>query len=267
MIDKSLIVEAETANGYVAYYKNDLAFVHHLQEENAIFETGIVLEHLADIVKNSKTIIDGGAHAGSHSILYKSINPNVTIHAFEPQSKLFDLLSHNIKQNNFENVFVYNLALANKSIKVKMATSVSDVFYDENNEYARLENGQLHEAVYTNISYGDDNPFNLGGLGFGEDGEEVATTTIDSLDLSECDFIKLDIEGAEILALHGAANTLEKYKPVIMFEYNHHQLEDNYLKIFDLQRETPFEFLEKIGYSILTIGSDNYLAIHGLAHA
>lgn len=261
MIDNNLIVEATTSSGYISYYKNDAAFVGCLEVSGQIFETDLVVKYLDGIIKNSKVIVDGGAHAGSHTVLYKSINPDVAIHAFEPQSKMFDLLSHNVKQNNFNNVFLHNLALANKTSITRMGTSVSDVYYDENHEYVRLENGQLHEAVYTNISYGDDNVFNLGGLGFGEDGEEVRTTTIDSLSLDRCDFIKLDLEGAEPLALSGALETIKKFRPIILFEHNHHQLSDKIYEEFGVSERTSFEILYSLGYTITPVGpDDNYLA-------
>jgi FkbM family methyltransferase len=259
-MDKSLIVEAETKNGYIAYYKNDLAFVNHLQRDDPIFETHIVMNYLADTVRESKVIVDGGAHAGSHTILYKSINPDVVVHAFEPQLKMFELLSHNVKQNNFDNVFLHNVALANKPSVTRMGTSVTDVYYDENHEYVRLENGELHEAVYTSISYGDDNVFNLGGLGFGEDGEEVRTVTIDSLNLDNCDFIKLDLEGAEPLALLGAMETIKKFHPTILFEHNHHQLSDEIYEYFGASKKTSFEILFLLGYEITLVEVDNYLA-------
>jgi FkbM family methyltransferase len=262
MIDKNLIVEAETQNGYIAYYKNDIAFVNHLQLENPIFETDIVMNHLADIVKGAKVIIDAGAHAGSHTILYKSINPDVTIHAFEPQLKMFELLSYNIKQNNFNDVFLYNLALANKAYTTRMATSVSDAHYDENHNHVMLENGELDYVVHTNISYGDDNVFNLGGVGFGEDGEEVSTVTIDSLNLEQCDFIKMDIEGAEPLALSGATETIKKFYPAILFEHNTQQLSNEMYQHFGASRETSFEILSSLGYEIAAVGTDNYLAKH-----
>lgn len=260
MIDNNLIVEATTSSGYISYYKNDAAFVGCLEVGGQIFETDLVVKYLDGIIKNSKVIVDGGAHAGSHTVLYKSINPEVTIHAFEPQSKMFDLLSHNVKQNNFNNVFLYNLALANKASITRMGTSVSDVYYDENHEPVRLENGELHEAVYTNISYGDDNVFNLGGLGFGEDGEQVSTITIDSLNLHRCDFIKLDLEGAEPLALAGAMSTIQKFYPTILFEHNHHQLSDNIYEHFGASKKTSFEILFSLGYNIQPIGMDNHLA-------
>jgi hypothetical protein len=42
--------------------------------------------------------------------------------------------------------------------------------------------------------------------------------TIDSLSLPNCDLIYLDIEGYEMLALFGAANTISNYFPVIAVE-------------------------------------------------
>jgi FkbM family methyltransferase len=260
MIDKNLIVEAETRNGYISYYKNDVAFVDYLRLKKLIFETEIVMEHLSEIVKNSKVIIDGGAHSGSHTILYKSINPDIAVHAFEPQLKMFELLSHNVKQNKLDNIFLYNLALANKQNIAKMATSVLDIYHGSDGNTVILENGDLRTNIYTNISYGDDNIFNLGGLGFGEDGEEVKAVTIDSLSLNECDFIKLDLEGAEPLALIGATETIKKLHPTVLFEHNHHQLSDKIYEEFGAEKRTSFEILSSLGYSITPVGSDNYLA-------
>lgn len=260
MIDKNLIVELETPNGYMSYYKNDIAFVHSLQHNNKIFETDLVMQHLADTIRKATVVIDGGAHAGSHTILYKYINPDVIVHSFEPQSKMFELLFHNIEQNNLTNVFLHNFALANKDLTTKMSASVIDIVHDENHEPIRTEGGQLQEVVYTNISYGDDNLFNLGGLGFGEDGEEVKSVTIDSLNLEQCDFIKLDLEGSESLALFGALETIKKLHPTILFEHNHHQLSDKSYEEFGALKKTPFEILFSLGYSITPIEQDNYLA-------
>lgn len=51
------------------------------------------------------------------------------------------------------------------------------------------------------------------------DGEgSVPMITIDALELEACDLIILDIEGYEPFALQGAAQTIEKFKPVIMVE-------------------------------------------------
>ena len=45
-----------------------------------------------------------------------------------------------------------------------------------------------------------------------------AVIPIDSLPLSSCDLIQLDIEGYELEALKGAKETIEKFNPVIVVE-------------------------------------------------
>jgi FkbM family methyltransferase len=51
---------------------------------------------------------------------------------------------------------------------------------------------------------------------------EVRTTTIDgivaAMALPHVDFVKLDVEGAELLALSGAINTLQRYRPTLSIE-------------------------------------------------
>lgn len=47
----------------------------------------------------------------------------------------------------------------------------------------------------------------------GEGGESIQTIDIDSAIEEEVSFIKMDIEGAEMKALQGAANTIKTYKP------------------------------------------------------
>ena len=51
-------------------------------------------------------------------------------------------------------------------------------------------------------------------------GEPVKAVTIDSLDLCALDALVLDIEGHELFALKGAAHTIERFSPAILFEDN-----------------------------------------------
>lgn len=57
------------------------------------------------------------------------------------------------------------------------------------------------------------------GSGFvGTDRPTIPTLRIDDLEVAKCDLICLDIEGFELFALHGAYNTISKFRPVIMIE-------------------------------------------------
>lgn len=46
----------------------------------------------------------------------------------------------------------------------------------------------------------------------------VPVWTIDGLELEACDAIWLDIEGSELLALHGAVNTIARFSPTVAVE-------------------------------------------------
>lgn len=51
-------------------------------------------------------------------------------------------------------------------------------------------------------------------------GNEVEVVTIDSMNLLEVDFIKIDVEGMEFDVLKGGRNTIEQSRPLIMIEEN-----------------------------------------------
>lgn len=63
-------------------------------------------------------------------------------------------------------------------------------------------------------------PGNLGAqyVAPGAAGPSVVCMTIDSLGVTDCDLIYLDIEGAELKALQGATQTIRASKPVIAYE-------------------------------------------------
>jgi FkbM family methyltransferase len=243
MVNESDVLNFDTLEGSIAYYKNDAFIIKETKTTNKIYERDLVHTFLYDILIKASVVIDGGAHAGSHTVLYKNINPKLEIYAFEPQQKMFDLLKHNVNKNNLKKVNLFNLALANQVADVNMATTVYD-----------------GPHIFENLSYGEGENFNLGGLGLGIGGEQVKAITIDTLNLQKCDFIKLDLEGSEYIALLGAIKTISKHRPTILFEHNHHQLSADLYAYFNVVQETPFDLLKKWGYSVIPIGLGNYLA-------
>ena len=73
--------------------------------------------------------------------------------------------------------------------------------------------------------------------------------TIDSLNLVKCDFIKIDVEGAEWECLAGATETIKKFHPVIILEtWNSKK---NMVKLN--------KYCNEYGYSFEYLKGDNYL--------
>lgn len=69
------------------------------------------------IARAKDPIIDVGAHVGFFSLYCRALNPRVTIFAIEPEPGNVKRLEKNLAQNNIENVFVEQSALAGKTGK------------------------------------------------------------------------------------------------------------------------------------------------------
>jgi FkbM family methyltransferase len=240
-----MIIEKHTSYGYMSYFSNDMAFADSLAQ-GYIYEQQLVLNSLYNYIKKSNTILDIGAHCGSHTVLYKHINPNCQITCFEPQKKMFDLLCHNIKKNNFKDVYPYNCAVGHKKTEYSMSNSSVD-----------------GDNANKQIDYGTNERYNLGGLQVGRGGEKIKIITIDSLDIPHVDFMKIDVEGFEPLVIMGAKDTIKRSMPVIFFEHNHKSISDGSLKELGIESLSSTEdMLSNMGYNISTVDDQgNFLAI------
>lgn len=145
-------------------------------------------------------IIDGGAYIGAFTILAaKLVGPSGKIIAFEPDPGNFARLKTNVALNHLNNVILINKGLWSEEtdLTLNLAGNGSSLIPD-----------QLPGRPPTVI---------------------VPVTTIDrardQLGLSRVDFIKMDIEGAEIPALTGARQTIKAYSPKLAIA-SYHLVED-----------------------------------------
>jgi hypothetical protein len=77
----------------------------------------------------------------------------------------------------------------------------------------------------------------------------IRTVAIDSFDLPRLDLIKIDVEGMEIEAIEGAADTLVRCRPAVMVEW------------FKSDQPRLREALENHGYRVFDMGL-NLVALH-----
>lgn len=233
LADKCVVIDNDL--GCITYFKNDEHMAKQLAN-NLIFEQDYVLNHLAPYVRNASVILDVGAHVGSHTVIYKHLNPGATIYAFEPQKMLFDLLCYNVNKNSLEGVFCFNNAVGESNYNAQLNPYSTD---GENNMQP--------------IEYGSSNTYNLAGLQIGVGGEDVSVISLDTMGIDSCDFIKLDVEGYEPNVLLGARALIERSRPVISFEVN-------YKKSPNI-KESSASILESMGYTCHNSWLDNWLAI------
>lgn len=244
-LDKSLLAYSKTKYGQIAYLKNDVYIASFYQNGIVPFQN-IVENNLIKYILNSKVVIDCGAHIGNHSIIYKHFNPNLEIYAFEPHTIMYEIFKLNISSLNLKSVNLYNCAVGNRFGNI----SISDRISDGPNANEIINYNNLH---------------NFGGIQIAKNGiEDKVIIPIDYLNLSRCDFIKIDVEGFEFPVILGAINTIMKYKPVIFYEYNVKNMTDDMSEISGIPKDDGnaiFTILHSIGYVFHKIGDLDILAI------
>lgn len=189
------------------------------------------LQLFSTILKHGDVIIDIGANSGLYSIFYsKLVGDTGKVHALEPDSDTYSLLKENLKLNNCNNVLTYNFALSNKESRVEM---VSFSHHD-----LKLQSGDsfkyIQEVAEEKINAGNNtmNAFRL------DDLEEFNKA-------SKIDYIKIDVEGAELLVLQGSINTILKHKPIIIFE-----LSGEWTNRFNYKPYEVLVFLNELSYEM-----------------
>lgn len=133
-------------------------------------------------------IIDCGANIGLASIFFKRTYPRSRILALEPDPYLFKILSDNITSFGFENV-----VLENSAAWVKNDT----LFFSVDKSWG----GHLNEI-------GNDKSVKVNALDFKD------------FLVEEIDFLKIDIEGAEVDVLWDSKELIVKYVKNLFFEWH-----------------------------------------------
>ncbi len=181
-------------------------------------ETRIVM----DILKPGMTVVDIGASIGYYTLLFaRIVGKEGTVYAFEPAPQTFTLLQRNLRENNLdENVKLVNVALSDHE-------GAAELFI---NEYNKGNNRLYNSGGMRSV------PIRLKRL------DDVIPTD------QHVDFIKMDIEGAEVLALRGMQELLKRDKPTIIMEYWPRRF-----KKLGTTVEELFEMLGALGYTFSDI--------------
>jgi FkbM family methyltransferase len=157
-------------------------------------ETRVVM----DLVHPGYVAIDAGANYGWYTtLLSRLVGPAGAVHAFEAMPSTTGTLRNNCTLNGCKNVIINQCALGDH-----VGTAI---IHDR-------PDGASGDASLFPLVPGKGHPL---------------TCEMQTLDnyfmqtgLSRCDFIKCDIEGAELLFLKGARNVLKRHQPTILLEIN-----------------------------------------------
>lgn len=164
------------------------------------------VELFRQIVKPGQTIVEIGANIGAHTVwLAKEVGLTGTVYAIEPQRIVYQTLCANIAINSITNTYCIHAAAGTTIGSIRVPPI----------DYARTNN--------------------FGGLSLDGclNGESVPMITIDSMNLPNCHFMKIDVEGMEQKVLGGAIRCIEKFWPALYVENDREEKSDSLIRFID----------------------------------
>lgn len=178
---------------------------------------------------------DVGANTGYYGLLAANMGRGyVKVHSFEPVKEHTDTLRESVVINNFESIVsVHETALGN-------INGQSDIYLSGS--------GSTIIKGFMNVSENDVRRIKINKL------DDLCNAG----EVEKPDFIKIDVEGAELDMLRGGVETIKKSRPIIFVEIISHS--ENGQKIYDnLQSQDTMNLLIKdLGYIMYCL-DDNKL--------
>jgi len=176
------------------------------------------------VVKEGNMVVDLGANIGYFTLLAaKLVGENGKVFAFEPEPQNYSYLKKNIKLNNYNNVETLQKAVSDRNGKTELYVCSYDTGHHSINQYNGIE-------AYSRGRHTEKHSI------------EIETVALDSFlegKTDHVDVIKMDVEGAEALALTGMDGLLRRNEKTKMF-----------IEFFPLLIEkmgnSPREFISKL---------------------
>ncbi len=239
---KLLIYSAKTLN--INLHEHGLiqmgAYISHVPEKSGevflienilpyLFEPGLPL-----------TFFDVGSNIGNYAIRLRRQFPNARIYAFEPVKGTYDLMINNASDFRID---TYNVGLGDKQ-------GSATIFNKTNNTNTEL--ASLYRDIFNVADESEDEITS----------SQFAIDTIDNFcnkkQIKNIHFLKIDVEGHELLVLKGASEMLRHKKiEIIQFEFNLHNVYSRvYLRDFYLLLN-DFEIFRIIPHGLISLGAYN----------
>ena len=199
------IINYKTKYGIISLLKNE-KYIGNVFNNGEYWDEDTLIK-LKKYIDPQLNILEIGGHCGTSSIVYASfINNNSKLYVYEPQEEMYKLLIKNIYQNNLENKIIP------KKEGVFCFTGIGEM----NNIDIDGGGGDVLKRYTEETNL----PCNFGGIGLGLKGEIINLTTIDNMNLTNLGFIHCDAQGAENFIFSNSLKTINKNKPLILYENN-----------------------------------------------
>jgi FkbM family methyltransferase len=179
------------------------------------------------LIKRNDVVIELGANRGFYTSLFSNIvGKNGLVYGFEAVPSTYQILRKNVSTfSNFKNYKLINKAVADENSSRKIYLPNDD---DGQASLQKQEFGSWKGGLVSSL--------------------DCKVVRLDDYfaqqQISKIDFVKCDIEGAELFALKGMKQLLAKYKPILFLE-----ICAQWTKSFGYKPSDILEFLKQNGYN------------------
>ncbi|HJT47447.1 MAG TPA: FkbM family methyltransferase [Nitrososphaeraceae archaeon] len=225
------ILKRNNKNAFLKFKipKHNLEFYFQNNKDDfidvALRENNIIDEFFRP--RQGDTVVDVGAHIGKYSIIAsKYVGQSGQVIAIEAHPGNLEVLNRNIKLNGLTNVIALHYVVYSKETKIKLY----------------LPGQESHYTIYNTVISSRQNARE-------DTFVEVNANTLDKIleqngiSDSEVNWMKIDVEGAELEVLKGASNILSNSMDIVIF-LEIHNIENGknlYEPIMDLLEKHNFK--------------------------
>ena len=208
-------------------FLNSKTFILPQTNINYYINNGLFEKNIIDLVTQfcsiEKNILDIGAHSGTYSI--SLANNCKHVYAFEPQRMTYYSLCGSVALSNITNITCINVGLGSEN---QVGKNILNIVSQDGGGSTLHKHNKILAT------------------------EEIEIRTLDSFNIDNIGFIKIDVEDNELNVLEGSLLTLQKSNyPKILFESN-------------TINDKLFNFVRSLEYDIIPIRNCNnmFLAVH-----
>lgn len=167
----------------ISGYNSELEVQHIRQKLYEPEEVELILKHMGE----DNIVLDLGANVGNHAIALATARPDATIHVFEPIKQTCELLRRNIALNDLKNIDASNLDIA-----------------------VDAEDGVLNMVQRINLASSREATEGIG--------PAIPKRALRALWPERVDFIKMDVEGAELRIIKSVLDLIRRDRTKIILE-------------------------------------------------
>jgi FkbM family methyltransferase len=203
--------------------------------------------YMKEVVKPGDICLHFGGSDGRHSYLMaQHIGPEGKVHVYEPSNYSYSIMTRLIRWHGLKNVHPHNAAIGSAegtmllSVPKKMSGHIGRAYGVVTDKGGSASDEKLATGNRTEFI---DQP--------------TAVVSLDGLmekeKLPRVDFIRCDVEGAEIRFIEGGKKTIERDLPSLLIEIHPFSLERNFNSNADVVRD----YFVNLGYRMWQLNDDN----------